>query len=157
MKLSFDYDRHYFPAFPVLEIRITGTYPNSGRAVICLIDSGSDATQIPLSILRAIGAREVDRRWVQDLGGIRYNVGVFGVQILIGDIVMPSIEVVGRAGIDEAIIGRDVLNQLIVTMNGLAYVTEISDRTLPECLVKSLSYQEFSVYRTKTCSLKNSP
>lgn len=127
MKLSFEYNRKYFPAFPVLEIRIIGTDSNSGREVTGLIDSGSDATQIPLSILRAMGAREVDRRWVKDLAGIRYSVGVFGVQILIGDIVMPTMEVVGRAGIDDTIIGRDVLNQLIVTLNGLAYVTDISD------------------------------
>ncbi len=127
MKLSFDYDRNYLPAFPVLEIRISASDPDSGREITALIDSGSDATQIPLSILRAIGAREVDRRWVKDLAGIRYSVGVFGVQILIGDIVMPAMEVVGRSGTDEVIIGRDILNQYIVTLNGLAYVTDISD------------------------------
>lgn len=127
MKLSFEYARNYFPAFPVVEIRIIGTDLDSGREVTGLIDSGSDATQIPLSILRAIGAREVDKRWVQDLAGIRYSVGVFEVRILIGDIAMPSIEVIGRTGISEVIIGRDVLNQLIVTLNGLAYVTDISD------------------------------
>ena len=37
------------------------------------------------------------------------------------------VEVIGRQGVDEIVIGRDVLNQLIVTLNGLAHVTEISD------------------------------
>lgn len=127
MKLSFEYNRHYFPAFPILELRVAGNDSGSEREITGLIDTGSDATQIPLSILRSIGAREIDRRWVQDLAGIRYRVAVFGVRVLIGDNALPLMEVVGRAGTDEVIIGRDILNQLIVTLNGLAYMTDISD------------------------------
>jgi hypothetical protein len=37
------------------------------------------------------------------------------------------IQVVGDTEGEEAILGRDVLNQLIVTLNGLASVVEISD------------------------------
>lgn len=38
-----------------------------------------------------------------------------------------AVEAIGREGLDEIIIGRDIINQLIVTMNGLAFITEISD------------------------------
>lgn len=48
------------------------------------------------------------------------------VRLLLGELILP-VEVIGREGLDEIIIGRDVLNQLIVTLNGLASVTEISD------------------------------
>jgi hypothetical protein len=34
--------------------------------------------------------------------------------------------VVGSEQLDEAILGRDVLNQLVVTLNGLASAVEIS-------------------------------
>ncbi|MEZ4705622.1 MAG: hypothetical protein R3A44_00365 [Caldilineaceae bacterium] len=37
-----------------------------------------------------------------------------------------NLRVVGNASSAEAILGRDALNQLIVTMNGLASTTEIS-------------------------------
>lgn len=127
MNLSFDYDRQYSPAFPVLEMRVTGSDPKLGREIIGLIDSGSDATQLPLDILRSVGARRIDRRWVRDLSGVRYGVAVYAVQLQIGAVVMTAFEVIGREGIDEVIVGRDVLNQFIVTLNGLAHVTEVSD------------------------------
>lgn len=126
MNLSFDYDRHYIPAFPVVEMLVTGSDPGRVRLVKGLIDSGSDATQLPLSLLRSVGAREIDRRWIQDLGGVRYRVAIYAVRLQLGELIMP-VEVIGREGIDEIVIGRDVLNQLIVILNGLANVTEISD------------------------------
>ena len=51
----------------------------------------------------------------------------FFVQLQIGSSVLPSVEVVGRTGSDETIVGRDVLNQFVVTLNGLANATEIRD------------------------------
>ena len=127
MILSFDYDRNYFPAFPVVEMHVVATTGGQKQTVIGLIDSGSDATQIPQQILLAIGARQIDRRWVRDLYGIRHPAPIYGVQIEIGDLLLPGIEVIGRPGIDEIIVGRDVLNQLIVTLNGLAHVAEVRD------------------------------
>jgi predicted aspartyl protease len=127
MKMSFEYDRRYSPAFPILEFEARGVNSERTRTLVGLIDSGSDATQLPLSILRSIGARPVDRRWVRDLAGIRYAVAVYAVRLQIGDLLLPEMEVIGREGSAEVIIGRDVLNQLLVTLNGLAFVTEISD------------------------------
>jgi hypothetical protein len=125
MRLSYEYDRSYWPAFPVLELTITGAEIELQRTVQGLIDSGSDATQIPASMLRSIGARETDQRWVRDLSGIRYPVEMYTVQIAIGSLVLPGMEVVGRERTNEIIIGRDVLNQMVVTMNDLAHVTEL--------------------------------
>ena len=127
MRLSFEYDRRYSPAFPVVELQASGVDPTQSRTLTGLIDSGSDATQLPLSILRSIGARPVDRRWVRDLAGIRYAVAVYAVRLQIGDLALPEMEVIGREGMAEVIVGRDVLNQLIVTLNGLPYIAELSD------------------------------
>jgi hypothetical protein len=127
MHLSFEYDTNYFPAFPYLEMTIVGKRGGRERVLDGLIDSGSDATQIPVRILQEIGARKSDERWVRDLSGIRHRVTLYRVWIQIGSLELYGIEVVGREGISEIIVGRDVLNQLIVTLNGLAQTTEISD------------------------------
>ena len=116
-----------FPAFPVLEFAISNARSERQQTVQGLIDFGSDITQIPSSILRTIGAREIDDRWIRDASGLRYPVTIYMVQLQIGSVILPSIEVVGRTGTNEVIIGRDVLNQFIVTLNGLAHVTEIHD------------------------------
>jgi len=50
---------------------------------------------------------------------------MYAVKLQIGDVAIGGIEVIGRRGTDEVIIGRDVLNHFIVTMNGLAAVTDI--------------------------------
>ena len=71
MNLSFENDRQYLPAFPVVELLVTGSDPGRFRLVKGFIDSGSDATQLPLSLLSSVGARQIDRQWIQDLGGVR--------------------------------------------------------------------------------------
>lgn len=127
MHESFDYDRSYFPAFPIIEFIIIDPQTGRQRVVKGLIDSGSDATQIPRHILQAIGARDIDDRWVRDYYGIRHAAPIYDVNLQIGSLVLPHIEVVGRQGTNEILVGRDILNQLIVTLNGLANVTEVSD------------------------------
>lgn len=127
MQLSFEYDRAYIPAFPVLDFRVSATRNGRQQTLRGLIDSGSDITQIPLPVLRAIEARDVDDRWVRDASGLRVPVTIYVVQLQIGSVILPSVEVVGRTGLNETIIGQDVLNQFIVTLNGLANVTEIRD------------------------------
>jgi hypothetical protein len=127
MQISFDYDRSYFPAFPVADITIRSTKTNQEISVTGLIDSGADATQIPLSLLQTIEARKLDDRWIRDLSNVRFLAPVYSVQILLGPIVLYGMEVIGRNHTTEVIIGRDVLNQLIITLNGLAYSTDIKD------------------------------
>ena len=127
MQLSFEYNRAYFPAFPILDLTISATLNGRQQTLQGLIDSGSDITQIPLSVLQTIEARDVDDRWIQDASGLRVPVAIYVVQLQIGSFILPSLEVVGRTGSIETIIGRDVLNQFIVTLNGLANVTEVRD------------------------------
>jgi len=125
MQLSFDYDRSYSPPFPVLELTVISTRTDQQVSVIGLIDSGSDATQFPLNLLQRIGARGTDQRWLRDSSGLRHPVLMYAVRLHIGSVAIDGVEVIGRRGTDEVIIGRDVLNHFIVTMNGLAAVTDI--------------------------------
>lgn len=127
MKVSFEYDTGYFPAFPVLELSVSNPGSSESRSLVGLIDTGSDATQFPLSVLKEMNARLIDRRWVRDLAGIRIAVPVYPVVLQIGTVRLPPVEVIGRQGVAELIIGRDVLNQFIITLNGLANVVELSD------------------------------
>lgn len=59
--------------------------------------------------------------------GTRMPVEIHLVSLHIGRLIIPSIEAIANVNNDEAIIGRNVLNRLIVTLNGLAGVTEVSD------------------------------
>jgi predicted aspartyl protease len=92
--------------------------------VTALVDSGADATMIPINLLRKIRALVVETRRLRGVTGSSKVVQLYGVTIRIEGFVLPAVHVIATVG-DEATLGRNVLNHLIVTLNGLAGVTEI--------------------------------
>jgi predicted aspartyl protease len=89
-----------------------------------IIDSGADATMIPMHYLKAIGAKASEKKWMRGVAGGRYRVGLYPVFLQLGNHKL-YISAVGDPLNDEVIVGRDVLNQLVMTLNGLASVVEI--------------------------------
>lgn len=128
MQVSFDYDNNYpGPAFPIALITLISRETAQEQQVTAYIDSGADGTLIPAHILRQIGARVVDESWARTASGQRYAVRLYAVNIKIGIHIIYGIDVVANERTKEVIIGRDVLNQLVVTLNGLAQITEITN------------------------------
>ena len=72
-------------------------------------------------------AHKGDQAWLRGTAQNRIRVELYWIWLRIGDHRPLYIEVVGDIQGEEAILGRDVLNQLIVTLNGLASVVEVSD------------------------------
>jgi hypothetical protein len=124
---SFDYDTTYFPAIPVAEIEIRALRSERGVSVSVIVDSGADATTIPVPYLRQVQAQKGDKAWLRGTAQQRIQVDRYWVWLHIGDHRPMYIQVVGDISSGEAILGRDVLNQFVVTLNGLASVVEISD------------------------------
>jgi len=123
---TFSYNNEeYDPAMPVVQIRLTN--PGSHTVTLsAIVDSGSDATMIPKHFLQEIEAVFVRKGWVSGISGVRQQVNLYLVDVQIGSYIVPSIRVVETNNQREAILGRDVLNQLIIKLNGLAQVTEIT-------------------------------
>ena len=127
MPISFEYDLTYpGPAFPVAQITIVGRHNQSTRQT-ALIDTGADATAIPLSILQQIDARRLDRAFARKMDGSRYQTVLYSVTIHIGPYPIYGIEAIANQNTSEIILGRDVLNQLIITLNGLAEIMDIEN------------------------------
>lgn len=127
MPISFEYDRTYpGPAFPVVEITLSGRNDNSVEATAYL-DTGADATVIPLSLLQQIDARRLDSAYARNMDGSRYEIVLYSVSIKVGSYPIYGIEAIANDKTPETILGRDALNQLIVTLNGLAQITEIEN------------------------------
>ncbi|MEW5987674.1 MAG: retroviral-like aspartic protease family protein [Chloroflexota bacterium] len=128
MVFTYDYDTGYNgPALPVVEVGIQAMGKNDRRTVLkAMVDSGADATMIPVRHLTRIGARKVDKRWMRGIDGLRYPVDIYGISVTVGPHTFHAVEVIGDRQNQEALLGRDVLNQMVVTLNGLAYVVEIS-------------------------------
>ncbi len=125
--MKFPYDTGYFPPAPSLEIWLAAP----GEAFTlgplrALMDTGADLTLIPIEHVRRLQTPEDDRRHIRSHWGERREVALHSVDIGIGALRLPAVEIVADEGGTEIILGRNVLNQLIVTLNGPKRELEIS-------------------------------
>lgn len=91
-----------------------------------LIDTGADACILPIDILMEIGAVYLETRQLYGITGHTLSVNLYLLEVQIGPHRMPGIRAVAAKPGAEAILGRDVLNQLILTLDGIAGTTEVS-------------------------------
>jgi predicted aspartyl protease len=120
---SFDYDSAYMPSAPVATIQLRA---KSTVELVALLDSGADGTMIPANVLRQIGARYQETRTMRGVTGARQTVDLYLVTVQIDPHKITGIRAAAVTVGSEVILGRDVLNHLVVTLNGLAGVTEIA-------------------------------
>lgn len=116
----------YFPPMPALEIRLG--YPEESLRlgpVVAILDTGADGTMVPQEWLDRIGAPLVDKVRVRGHWSDWRTAKVFTVDLGIGEVLLPSVEVVGDETGDEVILGRNVLNRLKLLLDGPENLTEL--------------------------------
>lgn len=122
------YSFRYFPPMPVLQVALS--FPDQGqwqRPVTAIVDSGADFTIVPLSTIEPmnlplVGDANLVSQW-QD----RRAVHVYQVDMQIGGIVMASVEIAGDPNGDEIVLGRNVLNDLDLRLNGPSLQLELAE------------------------------
>lgn len=119
---TFRYNQSYTPPAPVIEVRLRSAYGISDY-FWAFVDSGADGTIVPLDVLRSINADYTDKGFLTGTTGITQRVGLYEVRILIGTDVVYGIDAAAYG--EEIILGRDVLNQLTVTLEGPLAICEI--------------------------------
>ncbi len=127
MVRSTEYSRNYYPSAPVAEIGIRQTPQGFEIETEALIDTGADATILPFSLLQRINAIYAETVTMRSVTGISQRVQTFVIAVRVGPHLISGIRAVADKQGNEAILGRDVLNQLILTLNGPALVTEIQE------------------------------
>ena len=123
---TYDYDFRYAPSAPVIEVEIGSVATTDTAKLITLIDSGADATLLPVELLKRLHAPRIDTRILRTITNERKAVSLYRVWLQVGPYRLPGVRVVGVSTLESPVLGRDVLNHLVVTLNGLAAVTEIS-------------------------------
>ena len=123
MKIS--YDTSWSPAAPFLPVRLASLAEQSTAiAVQAKLDTGADLTAVPATVieqLRLMPAGEIE---VEGYDGRCTTIRAYDVNLEIDQLTITGLLVIGFAE-DYVLLGRDVLNQLRLLLDGPALTTEI--------------------------------
>ena len=113
------YNAAVSPPIPVLDVRLASSlHDRMAGPFSALVDTGSDATLVPLRHLLVLGAEETAPGWMVGITGDRRPVALFFVDVHLNNSVLPGIRVIADEQGDEVILGRDVLNRLSLFLDG---------------------------------------
>ncbi|MDQ7830016.1 MAG: hypothetical protein QN122_06030 [Armatimonadota bacterium] len=111
---AFPYDARRSPPAPVLPVRLGPPRTEPATAVAALVDSGADITVFPEGLPQALGLPRVSEVTVRGVAGTA-RVPVYAAEVEAAGR-RQIVEVVGLGG--EALLGRDLLNRWVVTLDG---------------------------------------
>jgi predicted aspartyl protease len=120
--MQYPYDKNYSPPAPVIEFIISSL---EGKESRCkgLIDTGVSMTCIPKKVIEVLGLPSVSSTTIKDFEGHTSDVAIYLANILLLNFniktkVLPIDSEIG-------LIGRDILNQMAITLDGKNLVLEI--------------------------------
>jgi len=130
---QFPYDRAYRPPIPAFQVSLglpghepaLGPLPAPRRGSSTILDTGADATLVPLAYLKQIKAPKVDKGYLRSAWGERRPVFIYAVALQIGSRQFSAIRVIGDETNRETVIGRNVLNLLRVLLDGPEAMTKL--------------------------------
>jgi hypothetical protein len=117
--MSLPYDTTYVPPAPALNIRLAapGELAQLGP-LSAIVDTGSDGTLIPSHYLEQIEAIDVGDALLHGvLGGVR-EIHLFEIDLYVDTLLLPGVIVVGDDQGSEVLLGRNVLNKLVLLLDG---------------------------------------
>lgn len=125
------YDSSYQPPIPALDVRLYSSIADEFAGPFSAsLDTGSDATLVPLEYLLAIGAEETAPGWMIGITGDRQPVSLYYVDVYIGNLAFPGIRAIASSNSQEVILGRDVLNKLPLFLDGIQKQTTLLDDSI---------------------------
>lgn len=125
--ISFDYSYDYDPPAPIVEVTLaTAAEGLQVGPLTAFVDSGADGTVVPLHYLEQLYAPLTDEMWLRSQWGERRRIFLYLVDVKIGPHTLHGLEVAGDQQSDEVLLGRDVLNQLRVLLDGPGESVEIT-------------------------------
>lgn len=124
--MRYPYNTDYSPPFPSGRIAVRNdALELSSEQLDGLIDTGADATMIPVPVLEQVHARPLMEKRVRSHWGEWRQIEIFLVDLEFDGPRLPNIHVIGDEVGSEVILGRDVLNKLRILLDGPNKETQI--------------------------------
>jgi predicted aspartyl protease len=124
--MRFAYRTWPYPPAPVIPIRLG--LPEQSLTLgpfDAVVDTGADLCLVPVALLSELSVPPIGYRRLCSAWGHRQPVSVFAMDIGLGKIRLPSIEVAAYPGGDEVILGLNALNKLVLVLNGPRQMLEL--------------------------------
>lgn len=130
---SFRY-RYAIGSPPSPSVLLNLTHPVTGQRVEdvpAIVDAGADQTVIPERLILELGLIQLDQQLVRGFDGSPRLLPTFLTRIQVRDLPRFDLEIIASPAIENAILGRDVLNRYKVVLDGPGQVMTISDESSP--------------------------
>jgi predicted aspartyl protease len=108
--------------------------PDSGRSqslLPAIVDTGADMTLVPLSMLEQISAPELDEVRLRRHWGETTTATTYLIDMELGADILPGVEVVGDLYGETVLLGRNVINKLLLLIDGPGLSTDLLTRRPP--------------------------
>ncbi len=113
-----NYDSSFDPPALCIEVTIANTINRRKRRVLhALLDTDADITAIPREQVDLLNLYRRDQIQLETVDGTNSIIYTYAVRFKFGDLVIQRLEVI-LTGLDIVIVGRDVLNQLYLRLDG---------------------------------------
>jgi hypothetical protein len=115
------YSHTNFPPIPVLQVSLSAPQSDDWHGLFtAVVDSGADFTVVPLEWLRPLDPPAVRPAVLSSQWQDRRPLYVYEVDLRIGNVVLPAVDVAGDPHSAEMLLGRNVLNCLDLRLEGPA-------------------------------------
>ena len=121
------YDRRFYPPAPVAAVTVA--HPVTGEESGLLrgkLDSGADVTVIPERLVAQLWMTPKGRVWTRGYGGTYSRRPVYYVRLIVEGFDVPIVRCVAADRAD-VLLGRNVLNRFIITLDGKSLAFELND------------------------------
>lgn len=122
--MMFPYDSNFLPPAPALEVEIRDPQTGAGQKVLAKLDTGADSSIIPEHLVQSLALTPFDRLLTIAFDGRKEFLTSYLIDVLIAGRSFTDLEVVA-APIPYLLIGRDVLNTLVITLDGSQFTFDI--------------------------------
>jgi len=101
-----------FPPIPALDVVLSAPASDHwSGSFTAIVDSGADFTILPLVLIKSLDAPVIRPAVLSSQWRDRRSVYVYKVDIRVGEIILPAVDVAGDPFSDEIILGRNVLTE----------------------------------------------